>query len=375
MHAPNSVNAGWQHQVLDLTNFLGTNFLPTKNVEIAFRLTNGDPAITADGWYIDDIHVEQNTINVFNTPVSDDMEGGSPLKWIPGCNWGVTSEQGDTAADAGTHSWSDSPSGNYLPNSDCSLQLDGVIDLTSYTGTNTAVPQLTFHDKYWINGTTTTLSVEAARVDTPNNWLPLTPLSSTTPYIVQGAALGTNPSWKLETFNLRTGSGNNALAGFQWYIRFRLLSDSTSPTADGWYIDNIKFADRPFQEVGIPFFEPFNTVDNWTLSGTWGLTTNADGIPHSAPYALTDSPNAAKYTVPSTGSQNIAQLTPQINMTNTTKPQLQFWAHWDTAASAALYLDVSKDNGITWPTVLWQHAYNDAPPPRLLYDSGLRGRR
>jgi Flp pilus assembly pilin Flp len=364
VHTGSSQGNNWAYQYYDLSKFgsSNTNFMTgNKKVEIAFRVQNNDPSVTAQGWFVDDITVEDNTVNTYTVPVSDNMDTPSVLQWKPTCNWAVTSEKNYPSGVG--HSWSDSPSTTYSANSDCSLYLNGVIDLTPYGPTNSIVPQLLFYNQIYTAGTIDVLTVEYAPIANRNAWTALTPFGSVNPWVAKGTAnVG---AWTLETFNL------NTLLPDKYYFRFRFVSDSTTPTAgmDGWYIDNIQWRERPLQAVGIPFAETFSNSDNWTMSDNWGLTTLAtaiiDGSPHQTDtYSLADSPNGAMYVAPSTGSTNTAQYTPQIIMSSASpgfNPVIQFWTRWDIATQTSLYLEGSTDGGITFnPTPLWSYSYGQA---------------
>ncbi len=364
VHSPSTINANWQLEYLDLKNFAGTDFTttPSKQIEIAYRVTNNDNTNNAAGWLVDNIRIAQNSLKSWVPPVLDDAEGTSQLTWIQNCDWRITQEL--TSPGSPTHIWSDSYNGNYLPNSDCALELNGVIDLTSFGGANPQVPQLQFWSNFTINGTTTQLTVEYSPFNNRSQWTALTPFGSSNPYIVKGNG-GTQSSsgWVQQRFDL------NALDGGKYYFRFRLNADPTSPSADGWYLDDISFQTRVQQVAQMPFIEPFPNLTNWTVSGNWGLTTTNpnDGQPHSSPYALTDSPNGTKYAL---NSNSYAQLTPQIDLSVASKPVLQFWSRWDTAANANLNLEISIDGGVTWAQIIWQHQYNNDIAPFFVLPGG-----
>lgn len=354
-HTAGQVNTNWQRELFDLTNFGGINFLTgSKKIEIAYRLINTDPNIVADGWYIDDIAVDQDVIDTFPIPASDDMDGTvmGNLKWLPECSWAVSNEDNHTSN--GSKAYTDSPGKSYGPNTDCSLNTDGAVDLTPYGGANTADPQLVFWDKYTLGGTTTMIKVEVAPIDNRTVWTPLTPQGSSNPWIAQGTATS---SWTKETFDLYS------LAGKAWFFRFRLVADGGTP-ADGWYIDDVVFRERPQDIVGLPYYEPFETATNWTLTGNWNLTTGSPTPHRSGATALTDSPTGT-YIIPATSPSNTATLNSQINLSGTSAPKLEFWTYWDTNATVNLYLEMSRDNGLTWPAaqILWKHMYGDTNPP------------
>jgi hypothetical protein len=142
----------------------------------------------------------------------DDMEsgvggwthGGSPN------NWALVT----TSSHSPTHSWTDSPGGNYPAYADTWLQSQ-VLDLSDYTGTS-----LSFWHRY-----ATESGYDYANVECSTN-------GGSTWTTVQ-AYDGTQTTWTQEQIAIPALDGQvNAR------IRFRLTSDSYIQ-ADGWYIDDV----------------------------------------------------------------------------------------------------------------------------------------
>ncbi len=385
VHIGGQKGSNWALETFDLTNFGNGspyfNFMTQSNqkIEIAFKVVDPDsnPANTDFGWFVDDIRVIESVPTVYQIPINEDFDGQTgQVQWTPDCSWGITTTQNYPDGTPG-HSFASNPGTVYNPNSDCSLYLGplqgGVVDLTSYTGPN-PVPQLVFQNKYAITGTSTALTVQYVSLTNhaqyPIPWQSLTPNGSSNPWVAQGT-ITTGNTWQQEVFNL------NVLAPDKYYFRFRLLADNTTPTDQGWFIDAIQFRNRPVQTVGIPWADTLSVADNWTLSDRWGLTaavsggTGPDGLPHTMPYALTDSPGGAMYDT--TGNlNNIAQLNPEINIGTSTlcpatfDPVLTFWSRWSVASGATLNVDYSLNSGTTWNpggSPLWQFMYNQITDP------------
>jgi len=341
-----SVNMNWKRQAFDLSNFGGSNFLG-KRIEVAFRLNSGAATNISDLWAVDDLALEPNITNLY-TPnnftdiVADPVQ--SPLYWVNECGWARTAYQ---PRSGGTGwSWSDSPGDsankNYKPNDDCSLVLNGLIDLTSYASLN-VVPEVFFWSKALL-GPGATLTAEWQLDTDTNNWQALVPSGSGAAWI----AKGTSNDWSAVSVSLFNQRGKKI------QFRFRLLADSNTAVDDGWYITEITIRDRISNTVGVPFYEPFDVATDVTTGGTWGYSKS---VFYDTGSALSDSPTGQYGSLPTT-----AELNPSINIDGTTNPVLTFWTRWG-APTANLETQVSMDLGATWQNV-WVHnaggtTYND----------------
>ncbi len=127
----------WNWERIDLSNYLETEII------LRFRLvTNG--SVQADGWYIDDIRIEETSAPSFPYPFEDDLESGTG-NWITG-PWGEKAIIGHDQ----TNCLTDSPAGNYPyrsnhPHNNYQIRLimANTIDLTRAIN-----PQLSFWHKY-----------------------------------------------------------------------------------------------------------------------------------------------------------------------------------------------------------------------------------
>ena len=352
VHGPTAgMNLNWRRQEFDLTRFGPGNVdFRGRRIEFAFRLVNPSDTFRADGWYIDDISVQDGTPNVFNVGFRDDIESLiSNQLWINECNWRRTTSD----RHSGLYSWTDSPSGRYNNNDDCSLTLNGLFDLTTLPAGGVEEPEITFWTKWQLTTTTDKITVEwrPENSTNPNDWAPLTPTGSADPWVARASS---NPSWTKVFVNLGTQPGGLDLRGQRIQFRFRLQADDDQ-TAEGWWLDDIELRVRPVELVGVPFYEPFDTGDRWLFGGSWGLTQTTppatSPVHYSPPTALTDSPGG-DYVA---GSNTMATLMPAVDLNGTTRPVLTFWTYWKTA-QARLYLDVSTDRGATWQaTPLWEN--------------------
>jgi len=94
------------------------------------------------------------------------------------------------------------------------------------------------------------------------------------------------------------------------------------------------------------FNEDFESgTNNWTLEGTWGLTTSTS---HSASNSLSESPNG-NY------DNNIsinATMTNGLDLSNSLSADISFWAKYDIEKGFDyMYLEVSPDGGSTWNNI------------------------
>lgn len=341
-------NLNWRQQSFDLTNFDGKDFR-NKSIEIAFRVISIDGNV-ANGWFIDDISVEDFQQRLYTVGWTDNVDDDlySPQFFLNECNWRRTTLE----RNSGTTAWADSPSRmvsgtkiieNYKDNDDCSLVLNGLVDLTDYAA-SADTPELTFYSRSALNTATDVFTVEwrPENSTNPADWAPFTPLGSSNPWIAKAP---TSDTWGQSFINL------SARKGERFQLRFRLLADGDGNVADGIYLDDFELRERPVQFVGIPFYEPFNNLARWLVNGNWSLTTGSPAPSYSFPTALTDSPGAGvNYTAP---SNTQAELIPQVDLEGTTNPVLSFWSYYDVN-DANLLVEISTDDGATWVgTPLW----------------------
>jgi len=87
------------------------------------------------------------------------------------------------------------------------------------------------------------------------------------------------------------------------------------------------------------------TLQGWTASGTWGVTTTAS---NSGSYSVTDSPagNYGNYA-------NMSLTSPVINLSLISAPTLTFYYKYDIENTYDHgYVDVSSDGGVTYTTAI-----------------------
>jgi len=178
-------------------------------------------------------------LDAYQTVFADDAEGPDP-GWTAEGTWAVT----DTDSNSPTHSWTDSPGGDYPNGADTSL-ISPVLDLADLYGT-----RLEFWHRYeledgWDSGTVE-ISTDAGSTWTGVAWY--------TGY--------SQPGWHRVVLDLPQLDGE-AQARF----RFRLESD-VDGVADGWYVDDILLLAAPDTESGAIFDDGFESgdVSAWSSS-------------------------------------------------------------------------------------------------------------
>ncbi|RLA17022.1 MAG: hypothetical protein DRQ56_09805, partial [Gammaproteobacteria bacterium] len=171
-------------------------------------------------------------------PFLDDGEG-TGTAWSADPTWDLTTEN----AYSGTHSWSDSPGGDYGDNIPSqSLVLVSPIDLVS-----ASEPVLSFvHDWTFAAGDSANVEIST---DSGGSWTPLATFTN-----------GTSEGWIRERIDLLAYAfTHHAL------VRFRITTDS-STGADGWYVDDISVAESP-TEVASPIIDQ---ITSHSMRLTWG---------------------------------------------------------------------------------------------------------
>ena len=173
-----------------------------------------------------------------NLTVNDNAEG-TFSNWVTNLSWGITTAQSNSP----THSFTDSPSGQYANNTNNSMTLTNAVSISA-----SSVIKLNFFHKYAVEEGYDFCNVEVSNaVDT--SWQKVK------------AFTGIHSGWTSESFDL-----TQFAAGLtQIKVRFRLTSD-ISLTDDGWYVDDIKIITYNVGPVGI--------ASNEQLAGSFSLQQN-----------------------------------------------------------------------------------------------------
>ena len=97
------------------------------------------------------------------------------------------------------------------------------------------------------------------------------------------------------------------------------------------------------EAVPYPFFDDFESgLGNWVAGGQWGLT---DSTCLGGDFAVTDSPGG-NYPDNYNGSLTLAT---SIDLSTAASPVLIFWHKLWLAYADYAYVEISTNNGLTWP--------------------------
>lgn len=252
VHKVTGVDTSWNNERVNLSSYIGSL------IGLRFRIqTNGTNHL--DGWYIDDIVIEDGT-QIVGYPFMDDMESGIS-NWFAGSPWGLT----DVNPKSGKYCWTDSPAGSYSNNTNSSLSLR--IDLST-----AKMPLLTFWTHFATEHNYSPRDVCRLEVSVDGSY-----------WTVLAYWWGSQSTWKKVNVDLTNYQGNSDVR-----IRWRFNTNSGT-TSDGWYIDDVSIQESDIAELPFPFFDDFNdssTYSKWRY-GSWGLeSAGLDGTTrlHESPY-------------------------------------------------------------------------------------------
>jgi Flp pilus assembly pilin Flp len=359
----NEANLGWSRQTFDLKNFgdpdgtgpaVGNDY-SNELIEIRFIMDNKNSSSSDDGWWIDDIKVQEQVIKRYTIGFSDDMEGAS--HWYAGGTWARTNEQ----AHSGIQAWSDSPGGDYVHGSNSILELDGVIvlDNDQLDGNPVVDPEVVFWHKYNLTYN------DSIWIEVSNNnrqsWVPLTGS-----YI---AYQTTNLSWVQQVISL------SDYVDQLIYMRFRIDATSSSYVADGWWIDDYSLRNKPDTVITPDWCDNMETGGSeWIPDGTWAVVNGLDYNPETSQTVMAHSGTQFWSDSPQTNylddTNSSLQLRAKVDLSAAVNPEISFWQQWDVNYADDLYLEVSEDDGNSWSTV-WTYQYNNLPPGyRYVVDHG-----
>ncbi len=172
-------------------------------LEIKFKL-NDSNVIHSETKYI--------LVGTGTVTLADSSENGF-TKWSTNQGWGITTSQSHTP----THSFTDSPSGNYANNANNSLTLIPSVNVSSYP-----VTFLSFWHRYNTEAGYDFCFVDVS-ADNGASWQTVTSFN------------GVQSSWIQQNIDITSFANSST----QLKIRFTLKSDG-GVVADGWYIDDVK---------------------------------------------------------------------------------------------------------------------------------------
>jgi hypothetical protein len=212
------INLNWKEERIDLSEYA-----QNPNVQIRFRLQT-NASVRMDGWYIDDVCIEETSTPTLAFPFVDDMEGG-------GANWHSSSWELITdSSHSATHSMHDSPEGDRanVAGGFTYLTLAGTLDLTSVI----QCPTLTFYERYFGSSSSSNFHVQIS-TNNGHDWTSLASYG------------GSRSNWTQRQIDL------SPYAGAIVRLRFR----SRLYGSDGWYIDDVRVEEGVCRRIDAAILE------------------------------------------------------------------------------------------------------------------------
>ena len=187
-------------------NFIVSNTIPNNSaIPTVLKFKQEDTNVV----HTEDLYV---LVGTGLTTFADSAENGFG-NWTTNQGWAITTSQYHSP----THSFTDSPSGNYQNNANNSMTLSTPINISSYP-----VVYLTFWHKYNTEAGYDYCNVEVSS-NNGSSWQKVASYE------------GVQSTWTQVTFDITSYANSTS----QLKIRFTLESDSYV-TRDGWYVDDIK---------------------------------------------------------------------------------------------------------------------------------------
>ena len=144
---------------------------------------------------------------------------------------------------------------------------------------------------------------------------------------------GIRDAWQMQEIDLSPWKTQTRV-----FIRFHRATDGN--LADGWTIDDLSVADRSVT-TAYPVFEGFESgTSNW-LSGSWAAIPDS---PYAGASCLQDTVNH-RY---SPDTPNIITFSKEVDLTNTTNPQLTFFIRGLLDSYGNFRVQVSSNGGLSW---------------------------
>ncbi len=389
--------ASWAQQQVDLCEWAGQS-----NVRIRFRLySNNDAATTADGWNIDEVEIVEHTPATIGYPAAETFEGGlgswlrtvwtvqsnavhtgsgadrQPFRMAGGANHICTlagelvlthaaspqlvywlkgnvpyrsSFRWQASTDAGRN-WIDVP-GTPVGESTLPDWRRYQVSLGSYAGD-------TIHLRYvaysYGNNTTFDMSVDDIAIEEqpPNTVLnPIVPDLKSVELSWQPSEIG--PAFRRYELYRDTGPAvglADTLVFSSTDVNTTNLTDTGLSIGQPYYYRLFVVNSNEVYSTGhermtttVPkpfgFTDPMESIDNWDVSGNWGVDTSAK---HAGSASLGDSP-ADNYAV------NLeAYMLTAVDLSDAQWPVLRFWDRLELNAGDWVRLEISPD-GTTWHT-------------------------
>ncbi|HQK22512.1 MAG TPA: hypothetical protein PLM66_06430, partial [Candidatus Latescibacteria bacterium] len=224
-----------------------------------------------------------------------DTVAAANVNFVPTGTWAIVANSpGEGDAYSGSWHWSDSPGGNYAPNS------SGTLTLAIRLGTAT-MPALTYRERYAFETNVDYGHVEVSADGT--NW-----------YAV-ASVTGSQTTWAERRIDLTQWAGYDGIR-----IRFRIAA-SSSVESDGWHLDSFSINETPLTSMPYPLREDFESGTSRWLLGGWSPATEGTNGPTSIHDSKTGNYPALAY--------NGMVSTGVFDLTFAKNPTLVFWHRYN----------------------------------------------
>lgn len=224
-----------------------------------------------------------------------DTVAATNVNFVPTGTWAIVANSpGEGDAYSGSWHWSDSPGGNYAPNS------NGTLTLAIRLGTAT-MPVLTYRERYAFETNVDYGHVEVSADGT--NW-----------YAV-ASVTGSQTTWAERRIDLTQWAGYDGIR-----IRFRIAA-SSSVESDGWHLDSFTINETPLASMPYPLREDFESGTSRWLLGGWSPATEGTNGPTSIHDSKTGNYPALAY--------NVMISTGVFDLTFARNPTLVFWHRYN----------------------------------------------
>ncbi len=319
-------SGGWQNAQYNLP----LQCQNTSQLRIAFRFRS-DGSVQYYGWYVDDVSIENQTLNNITVLYASSFEGaddgnlqvvtiGGSAPWQRG-----VPTSGPGSAYHGSNVWATNLSGNYNNNADQAIEKINPINLSCAGCTNY---YLRFYQWYDIETGWDSGWVE---INTGAGWIKISP-----------SYMGQSNAWISTQLDLTSYSGSNIR------FRFRFKSDGSVVYA-GWYIDSVSVIGISSTTTIIASYN-FNANDGgWTATQSPNLTD---------PYVLSN--NYLEWYVDILLSNDFGTYTARTGPSHpfgtisvlfgAQLSPVSAWSSWTTIRSLATFIDyITKNSSATPP--------------------------
>ncbi len=211
-----NANVAWTRNQVSLRAYIG------QKIMLRFRLDARENSRINDGWWIDDISIIDYNPRIYTLPFLDEAEPGYWPNWIAEGSWNVSNENPCNMPDCtpSNYSYTDSPDGDYIHNTNTSIILDGEIRLTGSTH-----PLMTFWRMRKLEARRDYMVVEITR-DGGFTWRSCYNYSNS------------DNRWGSYYCDLSRYVSSGTIG-----LRFRLQALSSPTVRDGIWVDRIEIAD------------------------------------------------------------------------------------------------------------------------------------